>query len=105
MEKKFFNPDVQIHGDYDVDALAAAEVRARTNGEFDADICCPYDKDLCRQKIVRVLRWCDAIEYAAANRMNWTFCTRGDMFYKCPVPELNCVRQARYEQIVKQKVR
>ena len=37
MDKKFFNPDVQIDGSYDVDALAAAEVRGRKNGEFDAD--------------------------------------------------------------------
>ncbi len=101
MAKKFFNPDLEIHGDYDVYALACAENRIRQMDSIDSDYCCPYDKDICRQKIVRVQKWERAVEYLAENRINQTFCTKEDMFYACPVPQLDCVRRHRYNELMK----
>ena len=95
-----FNPDFQIDGVYDADALATAERNARTRAGFDADEDCPYDRTLCRQTLVRMIAWKNAVEYCAANKLDRCFWTSIDMFYGCPVPQLNCIRRERYEKLL-----
>ena len=102
MAKRFFNPDFDVHGDYDAGDLERALRADMGRTEYDAEKDCPYDRTRCRQKIVRMIKWERAVEYAAANRMNWTFCTSGDMFHGCPVPDLDCIRRKRYNEIMKQ---
>lgn len=102
--KDFFNPDFEIYGGkygyYDAVALTRA-VRAECNRiEFDAEKDCPYDKMLCRQKLVRINDWVEWLDWLAKSKKNIQFCTRGDMFHGCPVPQLNCIRRARYEQML-----
>ena len=95
-EYQIFNPDFEISGNHDSGWLKLA-VRAEMGREdFDAEKDCPYDRTLCRQKLVRIHNWAAAVEYMAENRLNNTFCTSGDMFHGCPVPHLNCVRRMRY---------
>lgn len=96
-----FNPDFQIDGDYDADALAAAERKARSRTDFDADEDCPYDIMLCRQKLVRLITWRNTVEYCATHQLNRCIRTTADMFYGCPVPHLNCVRRQRYLNLLK----
>ena len=105
MSVKFFNPDYEISGHYDVDALKMTERADLGRDDFDADKDCPFDRMLCRQKLVRIINWTNAVEYYATHRINYTFCTAGDMFHACPVPDLNCVRRARYEAILKNKTK
>ncbi len=99
MSEKSFNPDTDYFG-------ITRRYRAKfddmndANTEYDPDTHCPYDKALCRQKLVRVQEWKDAVEYAAENKLNLTFCTAENMFHQCPVPELNCIRRIRYDNIV-----
>lgn len=101
MSERFFNPDFEISGDYNPDDLNRELREDFGRTEFDADRDCPYDRALCRQKVVRYMRWRQAVEYAAENRMNWTFCTSDNMFYACPVPELDCIRRHRYDNLLK----
>lgn len=103
MSKKtiaIFNPDFEIYGSYDQVELERAERAERGRSEFDAEMDCPYDRMLCRQKMVRIINWQQAVEYMALNRVNNVFCTSADMFYGCPVPDLHCVRRMRYEAIL-----
>lgn len=101
MTQDIFNPDFQIDGEYDASALAISERHARTRTEFDAEEDCLYDRSLCRQKLVRIMNWEKAVDYAATNKMNWVIRTSADMFYSCPVPHLNCVRRLRYLELLK----
>ena len=100
MSEKIFYPDKDYFG-------ITRKYRAKfddmndANTEYDPDTHCPYDKTLCRQKLVRVQEWKDAVEHMAKNKMNRTFITSENMFHKCPVPELNCIRRLRYENIIK----
>lgn len=100
MSEKIFNPDTDYFG-------ITRRYRAKfddmndANTEYDPDTHCPYDKALCRQKLVKLQEWKDAVEYAAKNKLNLTFRTSENMSHKCPVPELNCIRRIRYENIVK----
>lgn len=96
----FFNPDFEIYGSYVQGDLERAERAEKGRVDFDAEKDCPYDHALCRQKLVKILNWERAVEYHAINRINNTFCTSGDMFHPCPVPNLDCVRRRRYEKIL-----
>lgn len=97
----FFNPDFQIDGDYDPVALARAERRAALRNKFDPETHCPYDRTLCRQKLVRLNDWKWIVEQRATNAVPGNFFTQGDMFHGCPVPSLNCIRRHRYEELLK----
>lgn len=99
MAEKIFYPETDYFG-------ITRKYRAKfddmndANTEYDPDTHCPYDKTLCRQKLVRVQEWKDAVEHMAKNKMNRTFITSENMFHKCPIPELNCIRRLRYENII-----
>ena len=98
----FFNPDFEIYGDcYDEAALARAERAERGRTEFDAEKDCPYDKTLCRQKLVRIDDWVAWLDWLAQSKKHFKFFTRGDTFHPCPVPQLNCIRRMRYEQMLR----
>ncbi|MDW2958600.1 MAG: hypothetical protein R8M37_02220 [Alphaproteobacteria bacterium] len=105
MAGKFFNPDVEVVdiGSLSPHDLKRAEQKEEKRTEFDPDTDCPYDRTLCRQKLVRFNRWARAVEWAAENKCDTVFCTSEDMFHNCPVPELNCVRRLRYEMILAQQ--
>lgn len=100
MAEKIFYPDKDYFG-------ITRKYRAKfddmndANTEYNPDTHCPYDKTLCRQKLVHLQEWKDTIEYMAKNKLNKTFITSENMFHKCPVPELNCIRRIRYENIIK----
>ena len=100
MSEKIFYPDQEYFG-------ITRKYRAKfddmndANTEYNPDTHCPYDKTLCRQKLVHLQEWKDTIEYMAKNKMNRTFITSENMSHKCPVPELNCIRRLRYENIIK----
>ena len=100
MSEKIFYPDADYFG-------IGRQYRAKfddmndANTEYDPDTHCPYDKTLCRQKLVRVQEWKDAISHLFENKVNRQFVTTDNMFHGCPVPEMNCIRRIRYENIVK----
>lgn len=99
MTGKFFNPDVEVVdiGSLSPHDLKRAEQKEEKRTEFDPDTDCPYDRTLCRQKLVRCGKWERAVEWAAKNRYDTMFFTSEDMFHGCPVPDLMCVRRFRYE--------
>lgn len=106
MSEKFFNPDVEVVGlgtTFTYEDLLRAEAKEQRRRKFDPDADCPYDRMLCRQKLVRCGKWERAVEWAAKNRYDTMFFTSEDMFHGCPVPELNCVRRLRYEMILAQQ--
>ena len=101
MATKFFNPNYEISGSYNPYDLERAERAEMLRVEFDPEKDCPYDREFCRQKLVRIQNWCRAVEYHAANRIDQVFITKEDMFYGCPVPDLNCIRRAKYDILLK----
>lgn len=101
----WFNPDIRVYGRYDKKALKHSESLEQTPRDFDPRRDCPYDKTLCRQKLVYLNMLTDAIKYAEKNHCDMALCTSNDRLNKCPVPMLNCIRQARYEIICQENKR
>ena len=98
---KIFNPDFEIFGNFDETELENAERREFGRREVDADKDCPFDRTLCRQKLVRVIAWKHAIERLGAGRIAHMIYTSANMFHDCPVPQLNCIRRERYKRVLK----
>jgi len=101
MSEKSFNPDTDYFG-------IGRQYRAKfddmndANTEYDSATHCPYDKTLCRQKLVRFQEWKDAISRLSENKVNRCFVVpSANTYHDCPVPEMNCIRRIRYENIVK----
>lgn len=103
MSEKFFNPDVDYYGAVSNIYRQKHENISDANVEFSMDTHCPYDRTICKQKLLCFDMWKEGIAALAQGRVNRTIVTRADMFYGCPVPELNCIRRYRYDQIVAQQ--
>lgn len=67
---------------------------------------CPYDDGFCQKKEDYFNRWKDAVEYAAENRLNWTFIVSDESFAGCPLSlreQADCERFIRYTNIMARK--
>lgn len=63
---------------------------------------CPFDGDFCQKKEERLKTWQAAVEYAAKNRLNWTFIVSDETFAGCPLSlaeQAACKRFIRYVNI------
>ncbi|MBE6461768.1 MAG: hypothetical protein E7006_02900 [Alphaproteobacteria bacterium] len=100
MTHKIFNPDIAYHGAASNKYRQQHEKMTDSNTEFSLETHCPYDKTICKQKLLHFDMWKETIANLSAGKVNRTFVTRGDMFHDCPVPELNCIRRIRYQAIV-----
>lgn len=101
MTQKFFNPDIDYFGAASKKYRQQHEKITDDNTEFNLDTHCPYDKTICKQKLLHLDMWKETIAGLSAGKINRTFVTRGDMFHGCPVPELQCIRYKRYNEIIK----
>ena len=45
---------------------------------------CPFNNQRCKDKQRSFNNWCQAVEYYAKNRVDYTFHTRSGMFDRCP---------------------
>ena len=100
MAEKYFNPDVDYHGA--VSKIYRQKHEKINDGivEFNVDTHCPYDKTICKQKLLRLDMWKEGVVALSAGKVNRTIVTRADMFRNCPVPHLDCIRRLRYENII-----
>lgn len=68
---------------------------------------CPFDGDFCQKKEDRFKAWTAAVEYAAENRLNWTFIVSDETFAGCPLSlreQTACKRFIRYVNIATNKL-
>ena len=101
MAEKFFNPDVKLHTTFGKDSLRFADEYYVKGNEFAHTTHCPYDRTVCRQKLLYLDDWMESMDSLNKGIVRkQSFCTRADMFHGCPVPELDCIRRHRYYQII-----